>query len=334
MMESKMKKCKRYLFRWWSVLIPGLVLLLLLPCFLLQTVEADSPWGGGGVDPSITNTDISISGDMSYLWNLVYPLNTSNNFMQATGGGETYTIRYTRESNTYMFGLFGGNYTPGNWTLAGPLQMNAVDTGSSIRVAASVTLPAQGKYFTLNYLIKNTSNSPLTDVKFFEFVEPNANSQDQETTACDASRNLFYSTNNQGLQKYMGVFSTDAIHKHDIGDNNTLSRILLDNLNNSNGPYTGNSWFALEKDLGNLNPGEEKQFRVFFLAGDSLEDMQSLVDKISAPKVPGSSNASIAIMLLGMALLIGLTLLWRERRFRVAGFENQPVNRDKGGKNG
>jgi hypothetical protein len=316
-MESKMKK--GFLFRCRSIFVPALVLLLLLPCFLWQTVEANTPWQSGGADPAIANTDISISGDVGYLHNLVYPLNTSNNFMQTSGGGEAYVIRYNLNSSTHLFGFSGGGFTPGAFTRTGPLRMSAVDTGSVLRVVASVVLPAQGKYFKLNYLLQNTGSSPITDVKFYEFVEPNANSQNLETTAFDASRNLVYSTNDQGARKYLGVCSTDLTDKHDIGDVDVMQRIASDSLNNAAGPYTGNSWFAFEKDLNTLGPGEQRQFSLFFLAGDSLTGIRSLADSLSPQKVPASSNAGISVMVVGLALLTGLMLLWRGRDRRYQG---------------
>jgi hypothetical protein len=315
--ECKMKNGKGFLFRWfWSSLVFAFTLLLLLPGSIIQVVEANSSWVSGGIpnDPVITNTDISIAGDTGFLQNLKYPLNTANNFMQKTGGGEAYSVRYRQNGIMQQFGFSQGGYIPGAWTLTGPLQMNALDIESNLRVVTSVILPAQGKYLTINYLLQNTSNTLITDLKFYEYVEPNANSQDQETTTYDAARNLIYSTNNLGSQKYMGVYSNDMTDKHDIGNPGILSRIMSDSLNNAVGPYTGDSWFAFEKDLGNLGPGEQRQISAFFLVGDSLADIQSLTDQLSPKKVPAFSNAGTFFMVGSLAPLIGLFVLWRSRR--------------------
>jgi hypothetical protein len=297
------------------LVIIGLIIGLLALVWPLPAAAADAPWSNAGIlsGTTISNPEIAVTGANGYLRNLVYPRYSANNFMEATGGGETYLVRYRCDGHDTFFG--SDNFTEGLWNLSGARQMYAIDNDTHLSVTTTVIVPDHGKYFTVAYLLQNTGSSQLTDIKFYEYAEPNANSQDEETTTFDPARNMIYSTNNQGAQKYMGVLSADLIDKHDIGDMLVLDRITNDSLNNAYGPFSGDSWLAFEKESFSLNPGEQTQLTVFFLVGDSLLGLQSLADQLIQPAaVPGFSEAGLVILIAGLSMLMVLFTLRRARR--------------------
>ena len=248
----------------------------------------DSEGGKADNDPTIINTDISIEGKGGYLCRLEYPLGTNNTFMWVpTGGGEAYAIRYSIGTITRIFGWlqmlhYGASYTVGNWTLIDNLRMQRVDSDENVKVTAVVEMPSAGKYFKLTYIIENIGTDTITNVKFYEYVEPNANDYDFETTTYDPERNMYYSTNNEGLRKYFGVASLDLTDNRDLGTfwHDVLDRIWADTLNNFDGPYTGDTGFVLEKDIERVDPGEKIVLSVFFIVGDTLFEVQSIYDQL------------------------------------------------------
>ncbi|MHA1834995.1 MAG: hypothetical protein ACTSV7_13540 [Candidatus Baldrarchaeia archaeon] len=248
----------------------------------------DSEGGKANNDPTVINTDISIEGNGGYLCRLEYPLGTNNTFMWVpTGGGEAYAIRYSIGTITRIFGwlqmfYYGACYNVGNWTLIDNLRMQRVDSDENVKVTTFVEMPSTGKYFKLTYIIENIGMDTITNVKFYEYVEPNANNYDFETTTYDPERNMYYSTNNEGLRKYFGVASPDLTDNRDLGTFwfDVLDRIWADTLNNFDGPYTGDTGFVLEKDIESVDPGEKIVLSVFFIVGDTLFEVQSIYDQV------------------------------------------------------
>ena len=235
---------------------------------------------------TVSNGDITISGqDLGYILNLVYPTGSSNTFlMGSTAGGSAYGLRFTASGEDVLFGYHHEPYDPGKWSIVDNLTMEAVDMYEGmIRIEVSIKLPESGKYFEKRCSIKNIGDTVLANVKFYDYSEPNANSHEEEITEYDTSRNLVYSTNTQGLQRYLGVFSPDLTDGHDLGafwGNGVLERIRLDQLNNASGPFAGDSGFAFRGSLGNLSPGEEKKISVYFVCEDNVDNLKRLVDLI------------------------------------------------------
>ena len=233
---------------------------------------------------TLTNGTISISSyNVAYLYNLQYG---GTDFMiYPTNGGESYAFRYTSSAGEALAGWFQGtlNYVQ-DWTQTDPYSMYEIDETMDglVQIQTEVRLPESGKYFYIVYTVTNLSSSEtLTDVAFYEYVEPNADHSDTETTAYDSVRSMVYSYNPD--QPYMGVAICSPADAYDISDfwtypDGVLAHIESDTLNNNPGPYTGDSGFALQWDVGTLAPGEQFIKTIIFAVDDDLSALQQTMD--------------------------------------------------------
>ena len=233
---------------------------------------------------TLTNGTISISShDVAYLYNFQYG---GTDFMiYPTAGGESYAFRYTSSAGEALVGWFQGtlDYVQ-DWTQTDSYSMYEIDQTRDglVQIKTEVRLPESGKYFYIVYTVTNLSSSEtLTDIAFYEYVEPNADHSNTETTAYDSVRSMVYSYNPD--QPYMGVAICSPADAYDISDfwtypDGVLAHIEYDTLNNNPGPYTGDSGFALQWDVGTLVPGEQFIKTIIFAVDDDLSALQQTMD--------------------------------------------------------
>lgn len=253
---------------------------------VLMTVSGVNPSSHGWEDDSwkhssivtLFNADISISSYYYvYLRHLRY---AGTDFMTVSGGGETYALRYNLEGIEH---LVGWHFPPlvnviQDFTQTGQLTMYEKDRtfDGSIEIETTVELPSWGKYFLITYRVTNIGSLSVTGVKFYQYVGPNANHSNTETTVYDPTRYMMYSYN-PGMP-YMGVASCNP-DNYDISLMPKIrDHIRHDNLNNFAGPLSGNTGFVLEWGVGILEPGQTFTKNVAFVVGHSLDEIQQVMD--------------------------------------------------------
>lgn len=234
---------------------------------------------------SIENANISLSHQGTHLRDVRFPKDSGNHFMEFTGGGNAYGLRYDGTSA----GIFHSNvYVEGYQPHGGDRLVNREHTfdGRLSMVSAATIGADNGSYFTVSHWFRNNGDAPL-DLMVYEIVEPNANSQDDETTSRDDQTGVISSTNGHGSQATLGMVPCLPTAGHSIGDINILYGLEDGTMNNASS-YTGDGWYIDSVAPPTVPPGGSVQVDFVFraaLSGDSVDDAADFCPSASAPPV-------------------------------------------------
>lgn len=208
----------------------------------------------------VGNGAISVGHGGLHLRNVEFPAGTGNTFLETSGGGQTEALRYSGR----LAGLFHGGVDMEGYREANGSLVNRLVTKDGQLSLISQATPDAGSApaFSLTYWVRNVGNATQSNVTLYGIVEPNANSQREETTS--ASDGVIRSTNALGAAATLGFATCDATSGRAIGDSSILGQLSNGNLNGAT-TYTGDSWFIEAVNLGDVAPGETKRVRFAFL---------------------------------------------------------------------
>lgn len=275
--------------RFWTLALTILLTLTLLPPPLaaspavapdLWSSQPERSSSGDGLstlnhmDTVVANDAISVSASVWYLRNLQFPLGANNTFLETSGGGQAYALRY---GNQTMGAFFGNLVTEGYRSMDdGSALVREASRDGIVSVVTQVTAaPGNTSAIQITHWVRNNGNDTIPALKIFGIAEPNANSQNEETTTYQDG--VLVSTNAQGAQALLGFAACGASAGHGIGTWEILYDVESDTLNQADS-YTGDSFLAQAQQGGALGPGGVASFSFVMRAapsGGSVADAAS-----------------------------------------------------------
>jgi len=244
---------------------------------------------------TLNNGIISLTLNDWYEHNLVYD---ESNFMEVTGGGTTWALRVDND-------LYGFHFAP--CEIVSPITQISPLSASveylitpydlpieGITINKTITLSEDDKYYDVRFEVTNNNDVPVSNVKLYQYMEPNVDYSNEETAAYEKDYDLIYGYN----LHYLGFSFLDCMSsKHDIslGSDQFIKNMISDTLNNQNGPVYGDSWLTEEVDIGTINPGETIIKTVRIAVGDSLADIKRVFVRIPQEYLIWEKNITVNI---------------------------------------
>lgn len=171
------------------------------------------------------------------------------------------------------------NGVPGEW-YSSTIEYGLGD--AELSVDRQVRLHETDALIQINYVITNTSEVDVDDLRFYQYVDFDifGSSDDEGHYVADGDY-VYQFDSSEGRTDYLGFMGSATSVNHEVDAYsgtrvNTKSGSL-----NGQDSYSGDATAALEWALGPLNGGETTEIGVNFAAAHTLEDIEGLLPQFA-----------------------------------------------------